>query len=246
MDSSVTFSLLSAAFVLAAFMPMLIYTFSKGLFEDIRHEIEKNKMSPAEIEEIRKKANKAFYFYSAMDFIVTQSAILVFLSALIAVTIYLTLPISISQQVVKAGTTPCKYSLCKYCLIVFFLAYVMFAIVWSCYKLIDYYVKEGKGEWPDFWKFGLLFYSVITVYTILGIAFSLKLTPDLIISLKCFKWIISITFIMLTFFAVSWIIPAWKYTPLWVIKKNLSQKLKLKKENRTENDSATGSQGDNC
>jgi len=205
---------------------MLAYTFAKGLFDEIGKESGKKSDKEGTL---KNEANPIFYFYSAMDFLVTESVFLVLLSALVSVTIFMSLPNSKCHKIEICNKISSIF------LTIWFFFYWIFAVIYSFYKLIKVYAKK-LDLWPDWWRYSILVHSIISIYTACCICISLRIYKNPF-PLIYYKWIISITTVLLVFFACSWIIPSFHYTPLWLLRKNLSAKLKNKK--KTNNGSTT-------
>jgi len=202
MDSTILFTFLSIAMVLASFIPMLAYSYIKGLFEEINKGINKGNHHNLNVKNV---AESVFNFYYAMDFLVGQSILLVMTSAILGMVVYLSVP---NEQILSLEKS--------FLLLIFiYLIYAFLSLGVSFYLIVRY----RKNVWKDIWKFTLWFYILIIFYISFAFYWILKI-PDCCI--ESYKWLISVTSAFLIFWACSWFIPASKYQPLEQIRKIIS------------------------
>lgn len=194
----VALQLLGIAMALAAFLPALAYSYSKGLLEDL--DIYRNKITNYLC--LKKRVES---FIRAVDFILTQSIIIVIFSGLSGVIIFW----GTSHTIPKLFTV-----------LLLVLTYVAYSIVttWS-YTQIRTLIIEKKFEekWPKIKKYRNVWLGVIIFHIlsclVLTILYAFCEPSTLHVYLNI---LIGLTIWWLIFAATVWIFPIVHYSPLMI------------------------------
>jgi hypothetical protein len=195
----IAFQLLAIAMALAAFLPALVYSYSKGLLEEFQKE--HNQQG-----EDRLLYDNIFSFIYAVDFILTQSIFLVIFSGASGVIIYWVSTGAL--HAVIAG-------------ILLINSYLVYAgiIIWSIIKierLIKNKTIKIKEKWPEVGCYRFVWLCIVTFHILSSISLSILF----IYYQRCankvvwLNWIIGLTVWWLIFAATIWIIPIIQYSPL--------------------------------
>lgn len=207
----IAFQLLAIAMGLAAFLPALAYSYSKGLLEDFQDAQKDRSNYDNLIENI-------FSFIYAVDFILTQSIFLVIFSGASGVIIYWVSTEALPTVI--AG-------------ILLIITYIIYSIVIrKSFRQMKYFIKEEafKKRWPEITRYKCVWLCIAIVHILSSISFSILF----ICNKDCanrgiwLNFIIGFTVWWLIFAATIWIVPITKYKPLMCI---MNSKLRKKTEN---------------
>jgi len=189
---------------LAAFLPALVYTYSKGILEYLDEPDKAVKLSL----EVKKDI---FSFIYAVDFILTQSIFLVIFSGASGVVIYL-----VSTKVLMPVASG----------IILIFIYILYGavIVWSVFSIKALIEKNNlKSKWREIACYRCVWLILATFHILSSILFSalfIFYNNCYGFCLKKVMWlhlIIGFSVWWLIFAATIWIIPIIQYAPLMKI-----------------------------